>query len=184
MTHWKENNYIRADRYKPTRYTKEAEMLEKIGDVYQLSTTGIPTDNQMVDTWDTQDRLGKDIYNTCAPQDGERVQFDQNDDAQDTDPEKKQSQIDERKENFEKIYAIYPKKRGKQRAFGLYCQWLKGRVIQGERIKLTNKEMYVAVRNYVRQQEQEQPDQKYWKNFDTLMGATLLDYVDKGEINE
>lgn len=58
VTHWKENNYIRADRYKPTRYTKEAEMLEKIGDVYQLSTTGIPTDNQMVDTWDTQDRLG------------------------------------------------------------------------------------------------------------------------------
>lgn len=43
VTHWKENNYIRADRYKPTRYTKEAEMLEKIGDVYQLSTTGIPT---------------------------------------------------------------------------------------------------------------------------------------------
>ena len=84
----------------------------------------------------------------------------------------------------QRIYAIYPKKRGKQRAFGLYCQWLKGRVIQGERIKLTNKEMYVAVRNYVRQQEQEQPDQKYWKNFDTLMGATLLDYVDKGEINE
>lgn len=76
----------------------------------------------------------------------ERVQFDQNDDVQYTDPEKKQSQIDERKENFEKIYAIYPKKRGKQRAFGLYCQWLKGRVIQGERIKLTNKEMYVAVR--------------------------------------
>lgn len=58
VTHWKENNYIRADRYKPTRYTKEAEMLEKIGDVYQLSTTGIPTDNQVVDTWDTQDRLG------------------------------------------------------------------------------------------------------------------------------
>ena len=52
VTHWKENNYIRADRYKPTRYTKEAEMLEKIGDVYQLSTTGIPTDNQMVDTSD------------------------------------------------------------------------------------------------------------------------------------
>lgn len=132
VTHWKENNYIRADRYKPTRYTKEAEMLEKIGDVYQLSTTGIPTDNQMVDTWDTQDRLGKDIYNTCAPQDGERVQFDQNDDVQYTDPEKKQSQIDERKENFEKIYAIYPKKRGKQRAFGLYCQYIEKRMAEKE----------------------------------------------------
>lgn len=67
VTHWKENNYIRADRYKPTRYTKEAEMLEKIGDVYQLSTTGIPTDNQMVDTWDTQDRLGRKSDRTAAP---------------------------------------------------------------------------------------------------------------------
>ena len=60
VKHWRENNYIRTDRYKPTRYTEEAKMLEKVGDVYQLSTNGIPTDNQMVDTWDTQDRLGKD----------------------------------------------------------------------------------------------------------------------------
>ena len=174
---WKENTKIRKDRYTPTKFTHEKMLLDG-------NQNGNQSDTQTATEWLPQDRLGKDIYNTCAPQDGERVQFDQNDDVQYTDPEKKQSQIDERKENFEKIYAIYPKKRGKQRAFGLYCQWLKGRVIQGERIKLTNKEMYVAVRNYVRQQEQEQPDQKYWKNFDTLMGATLLDYVDKGEINE
>ena len=179
---WKINNYIQSDRRKDTLHTAEKALLLTNGTAaYTLMDTSCIQNASMPDT---QDRLGKDIYNTCAPQDGERVQFDQNDDVQYTDPEKKQSQIDERKENFEKIYAIYPKKRGKQRAFGLYCQWLKGRVIQGERIKLTNKEMYVAVRNYVRQQEQEQPDQKYWKNFDTLMGATLLDYVDKGEINE
>ena len=44
--------------------------------------------------------------------------------------------------------------------------------------------MYVAVRNYVRQQEAEEQDQKYWKNFDTLMGASLLDYVEKEDFNE
>lgn len=44
--------------------------------------------------------------------------------------------------------------------------------------------MYIAVRNYVRQQEEEQPDQKYWKNFDTLMGPSLLDYVEREERDE
>lgn len=88
-------------------------------------------------------------------------------------------QTDTRKEDFEKIYAIYPKKRGKSRAYQLYCQWLKGRMINGERVKLTNRQMYIGVRNYVRQQEQEQPDQQYWKNFDTLMGQSLLDYLEE-----
>ncbi len=89
------------------------------------------------------------------------------------------AQTDTRKEDFEKIYAIYPKKRGKSRAYQLYCQWLKGRMINGERVKLTNRQMYIGVRNYVRQQEQEQPDQQYWKNFDTLMGQSLLDYLEE-----
>lgn len=97
--------------------------------------------------------IDKDIYNICAPE------------------------PDARKSDFEKIYAIYPKKKGKQRAFGLYCQWLKGKVVNGERVKLTNRQMYIAVRNYVTQQQQEETDLQFWKNFDTLMGQSLLDYV-------
>lgn len=120
--------------------------------------------------------------NICASQDDERVQSNKNE--QEIVSQNRQSQLDEQKDNFEKIYAIYPKKRGKQRAFGIYRQWLKGRVIQGERITLTNRDMYIAVRNYVRQQEEEQPDQKYWKNFDTLMGPSLLDYVEREERDE
>lgn len=58
-------------------------------------------------------------------------------------------------------------------------KWLKGRMINGERVKLTNRQMYIGVRNYVRQQEREQPDQQYWKNFDTLMGQSLLDYLEE-----
>ena len=91
---------------------------------------------------------------------------------------------DARKCDFEKIYAIYPKKKGKQRAFGLYCQWLKGKVVNGERVKLTNRQMYIAVRDYVEQQQQEGTDMQYWKNFDTLMGQSLLDYVKEDMPNE
>lgn len=195
VSHWKENNYVRADRYKPTRYVKEAEMLEEIDGEYhlksyclpsdnQVATNCLPSDNQLSPNCPTQVRLGKDIYNICSPQDVERAHFDQNEQEKTVDAEEKRNKQEQLKSDFEKIYAIYPKKRGRQKAFERYCQWLKGRSIQGERIKLTNKEMYVAVRNYVRQQEAEEQDQKYWKNFDTLMGASLLDYVEKEDFNE
>lgn len=104
--------------------------------------------------------IDKDIDNICAPE------------------------PDARKSDFEKIYALYPKKKGKQRAFGLYCQWLRGKSVNGERVKLTNRQMYIAVRNYVTQQQQEETDLQYWKNFDTLMGQSLLDYVREDVANE
>ena len=151
ITHWKQSNSIPKDRYKPTIYQEQlAQLTIKEGNVYSLYT-------ECLQDWNgsyTQVSIGKDnINNICA------------------------SEPDLRKSDFEKIYAIYPKKKGKQRAFGLYCQWLKGKVVNGERIKLTNKQMYIAVRNYVTQQQQEGTDMQYWKNFDTLMGQSLLDYV-------
>ena len=88
---------------------------------------------------------------------------------------------DNRESDFEKIYAIYPKKRGRTRAFSNYCSWLKGRVVNGKRKKLTNREMYIAVRNYIRQQEESKTELEYYKNFDTLMGSQLLDYVEVEE---
>lgn len=54
IKHWKINNYIRSDRYKPTNYTDEIKMLStKENGSY---TFGIPT----VDHGVTQDRIGKD----------------------------------------------------------------------------------------------------------------------------
>lgn len=96
----------------------------------------------------------KDIYNICSPE------------------------PDEREQNFEKIYAIYPKKRGRTKAFSNYCSWLKGRTVNGKRRKLTNREMYLAVHRYVEQQKAEGTGLEYYKNFDTLMGSQLLDYVE------
>lgn len=54
IKHWKIHNYIRNDRYKPTVYQEEKELLNlKENGVYTL---GIPNGYQM----DTQVRLGKD----------------------------------------------------------------------------------------------------------------------------
>ena len=65
IKHWKIHNYIRADRYKETKYKEEKSrlMLDEnkaysvgIPSDNQVTTNGIPSDNQM----DTQVRLGKD----------------------------------------------------------------------------------------------------------------------------
>lgn len=57
---WKVNNYIRNDRYQPTRYQKEKQQLCVGNGIYSLNNFGIPGVNQTVYQMDTQDRLGKD----------------------------------------------------------------------------------------------------------------------------
>jgi hypothetical protein len=42
ITHWKQNNYLRNDRYTPTIYKAEASRLSCIQGVYALDTIGIP----------------------------------------------------------------------------------------------------------------------------------------------
>jgi hypothetical protein len=51
ITHWKENNYLRSDRYTPSKYLEIYK-----NEIKQLANSGIPDDNQMA----TQDRIGKD----------------------------------------------------------------------------------------------------------------------------
>ena len=82
--------------------------------------------------------------------------------------------------DFKIIYDIYPKKKGKTVAFANYKLWVgKGKDVGGKKYRLTNKQIYLAVQKYVHQQEEAgKDDLQYWKNFDTLMGRQLLDYVD------
>ena len=65
IKHWRIHNYIRNDRFKETIYVKEKATLalnenhaytEKVDGRQPF---GIPSDNQVGDSWDTQDRLGK-----------------------------------------------------------------------------------------------------------------------------
>ena len=107
----------------------------------------------------------KEINNICAPESHDS-NFDKDEQLQ---------------KDFEIIYALYPKKRGKTVAFANYKQWVsdKGKDVGGKRYRLTNRQIYLAVKKYIRQQEEAgQDDYQYWKNFDTLMGRQLLDYVE------
>lgn len=111
--------------------------------------------------------------NICAaePHDDEPANEDQ---------EQQVSRDEQLRSDFEIIYGIYPKKRGKTVAFANYKLWVgKGKDVGGKKYKLTNRQIYKAVQKYIRQQEEAgQDDYQYWKNFDTLMGRQLLDYVD------
>src|SRR5436190_8252940 len=50
ITHWKQNNYLRNDRYTPTIYKAERDRLSCIQSVYVLDTSGIP----LVSSLDTE----------------------------------------------------------------------------------------------------------------------------------
>ena len=129
--------------------------------INSISSTG----NSINDGINSHSRVEKSILNHCAPE-----PHDSNFD--------KEEQL---KKDFEIIYGIYPKKRGKTVAFANYKQWVSktGKDVGGKRYRLTNRQIYIAVKKYIRQQEEAgQDDYQYWKNFDTLMGRQLLDYVE------
>ncbi|CUP57488.1 hypothetical protein [Enterocloster clostridioformis] len=88
------------------------------------------------------------------------------------------SDLEQLKTDFEKIYAIYPKKRGKAKAFEYYCAYVKkGRCINKVRYRLTNKQVYLAVRAYTHEREEEGTELDYYKNFDTFMSKAIIDYL-------
>lgn len=69
VKHWRINNYIRSDRYKPTKYAEHMSMLETdenrsytfgIPSGYQPDTIGIPSGYQEDTNRDTQVKLSKD----------------------------------------------------------------------------------------------------------------------------
>ena len=93
---------------------------------------------------------------------------------------------EELRRDFEIIYALYPKKVGKTVAYSNYKLWVSknGKDVGGKKYRLTNRQIYLAVKKYVSMQRQAGKDLEYWKNFDTLMGRQLLDYVDFGEGGE
>lgn len=61
IKHWKINNNIRSDRYKPTTFIKEKSMiiLKENGAYTEIKNLGIPNGNQVGDEWYPQYRLGK-----------------------------------------------------------------------------------------------------------------------------
>lgn len=137
IKHWKIHNYIRSDRYKETVYQEEKAMLNvKDNGSY---TIGIPSDNQVVYQLDTQDRIGKDSKDNNSA-DADTL--------------------------FEKLWSMYPKKRGKSS------------VKPATRKKLLDvgeEEMTRAVKRYA--QECKGKDPQYIMNGSTFFNGRYEDYL-------
>lgn len=153
IKHWKIHNYIRNDRYKPTPYIKEKQMLEtKPNEGYSLiSKDGIPNGYQM----DTQDRIGKvsigensigedSITSECQPQ----LPI----------PSKKE-QFEKYEEEFNKLWQHYPNKKGKDQA--------KTKYISARKDGTTYEEIEKGLKNYLIYIKQEKVDMKYIKHGST-----------------
>jgi len=93
------------------------------------------------------------------------------------------SNIQNHESDFEEIYSIYPKKRGKSKAFEYYLGFVgkKGRLLNKRRYHLTPKQIYIAVANYVAEQEQKGTEVEFYKNFDTFLNKPVLDYLEDNE---
>lgn len=93
------------------------------------------------------------------------------------------SAIDEQlKADFETLYKSYPKKAGKTKAFPRYKAWVtNGRKVNGKNVKLTNRQIWDAIALYKKTMEDKETDLQFYKNFDTFMGDSILDYVMESE---
>ena len=182
IRHWKTHNYIRTDRYKETIHTTEKNMLSvmKNGEYSLLDTVGIPNVNQETYQMETQVRIGKDNILLCSP-DGER---ESKKPEKETEVPEEKTVLEQDTEDFEIIYKVYPKKRGKSKAFEYYRGFVgKGRKINGIRYKLDRRQIYLAVAAYVQEKEEAGTDVQFYQDFSTFMNKTVLDYLpEKGDV--
>lgn len=79
--------------------------------------------------------------------------------------------------NFDKIWKHYPRKDGKNTAYKHYKAWLKGRSFAGVKEKLTNKEMYYAVKIYAYECDRDKKDKQYIQMGSTFFNETIFEKV-------
>lgn len=88
------------------------------------------------------------------------------------------SNDDELKKHFDLIWEIYPNKQGKAKAEKYFLQWVKGKKINGRTVKLTDKQMYLAVKKYKKECEDKETEKQYIKHGSTFFNEAILDYVE------
>lgn len=157
IRHWRINNYLRSDRHTPTKYQEELAMLEsRENNEYQLKESGYTDGIPMV-------YPDKNSIDNICPSEDEPVD------------DKANVLLDD----FEKIWVIYPRKDGKSKAFKSYKTWLKGKKVFNQTIKLTNKQMWLAVKKYA--DESNGKDKTYIKMGSTFFNDAILDYVEESD---
>lgn len=137
IKHWRIHNYIRSDRYKPSAYTEEKSLLtvKENGSYTLADTVGIPSDIPMGDVG--KDSIGKDSIG------------------------KSNITPSQARAEFEKLWEIYPKKRGKKRAYSCYES---ARIRQGVEFDVIKNGMEAYIKWFNRQNK----DIQFMKDGDTF----------------
>lgn len=157
ITDWKRNNYLDKNRITPTIYQEEKEQLVFDGkkNKYLLNACDSSV-KQMLN-----DGLTSIEENSIE----EKIDI----------PSSKDEEL---RNHFELIWKEYPNKKGKSKAEGYYFGWLKGRKINSITRKITDEQMYYAVRKYAKECEENKIEQQYIKHGDTFFNSYILDYVE------
>ena len=157
ITDWKRNNYLDKNRITPTIYQEEKEQLVFDG------------------------KKSKYLLNACGSSVKQMLNDGLTSIEENSIEEKKNipsSKDEELRNHFELIWKEYPNKKGKSKAEGYYFGWLKGRKINSITRKITDEQMYYAVRKYAKECEDNKIEQQYIKHGDTFFNSYILDYVE------
>lgn len=74
---------------------------------------------------------------------------------------------------------MYPNPKGKSKSKEYFLKWINGRKINKETIKLTDKQMYFAVKKYKEECERKNTEQDFIKHGSTFFNKAILDYVEE-----
>lgn len=80
-------------------------------------------------------------------------------------------------EDFNKLWKIYPRKDGKNQAFNHYKAWINGKSYAGKIEKLTNPEMWYAIRIYQCNIKKNKTEKQYIKMGSTFFNEAIYEYA-------
>ena len=80
-------------------------------------------------------------------------------------------------EDFNKLWKIYPRKDGKNQAFNHYKAWINGKAYAGKKEKLTNEQMWYAIRIYQCYIKINKTEKQYIKMGSTFFNEAIFQYA-------
>jgi hypothetical protein len=89
------------------------------------------------------------------------------------------SENEKKLEDFEKIWELYPRKEAKASAFKSYLTLLNGKAVLGKKIKLTNKDIWIATDKYATAVNGY--DTKFIKLGSTFFNSGIFDYLEEND---
>lgn len=158
VKHWKINNIIQKDCYKPTTYTEKKSKLNcKCNGAYTYAAI-------------EDEQLSFDMLDLAS----------ESEEMQETDKNVVRISVTEA---CEKIYKAYPRKTGKAKGYEhINAYIVNGRKIAGfGRIKYNHEQLYCAVREYQFNCEDNHKDKEFIQMFSTFMNKTVIEYIEKSE---